>query len=94
MEIFLMTSFSDDSINIKSNGTTKKSLKVTTEQPLRQATSVACKITEKDSIIVITDVIRGNTISIRYLQEKKYVYVYYHDGKFDFNCSESPLLLE
>lgn len=94
MDVFLMNSFRSDSINIKTQVSNNKSFNVTTNLSLGQAKSLVLTIREGDTTIIVKDVIRGNTDSVKCKIYHPYLYVYYQQSQFTFNFSDKLLILE
>lgn len=94
LEVFMMNSFRNDSIKLKTEVSNNKQLRVNTKLPLGQATSFYLSMTEKDSTIFIKDVIEGNFDSVKYRPEYSYLYIYYQRPKFTFEFSNKLLSLE
>lgn len=94
LEIFIMNSFRNDSINLRTEVSNNKSLRANTQLSLGQATSFYFNMTEKDSTIFIKDIIQGNFDSIKYRSEYPYLYIYYKRPTFTFEFSNKLLSLE
>lgn len=94
LEIFIMSSFRNDSINLRTEVSNNKSFRVNTQLSIGQATSFYLNMTESDSTIFINDVIGGNYDSVRYRPEYRYLYIYYKRPKFTFEFSNKLLSLE
>ena len=94
LEVFIMNSFRNDSISLKTEVSNNKSLRVNTHLSLGQATSFFLNMTERDSTIFIKDVIEGNFDSVKYRPEYPYLYIYYQRPKFTFEFSDKLLSLE
>ena len=90
-----MSSYKNDSIMLKTETNNLKILpKVSTNESLGQAASIFFGMSDKDSTIIIKDLKRGVTDSIRYSGEFGYLYIYYDYNKFVFNYSKKILVLE
>ena len=90
----MMSSFRNDSINLRTETTNNKSFRLNTQLSLGQATSFYFIMNERDSTIYIKDVINENFDSVKYRPEYPYLYIFYSKPKFTFQYSKKLLFLE
>ena len=94
LEVFLMHSFNNDSINVRTEVSNNISKTVKTNPSIDQATSFFLKLTNRDSTIIIKDINRGYVDSIKYSAEYKYLYIYYDRPNFVFQPTDKPLIMQ
>lgn len=94
LEIYLMSSFRNDSINLRTEKSNNESFRLNTQLSLGQAKSCYFIMTEKDSTIYIRDVINRNFDSVKYQPKYPYLYIYYSRPKFTFRYSQKLWFLE
>src|SRR5688572_18792510 len=88
LEVYMMSSFRNDSINIRTEISNSHSMRLNTNLVLGQATSFYFVMKEKDSTIYIKDIINKNSDSIKYHPEYPYLYIYYRKPIFTFRYSK------
>jgi hypothetical protein len=94
LEVFIMSSFENDSIRLKTTVSNDKSFKATTSPSLGQATSLFLKMSKTDTTIYIYDLVNRTSDSIKFQPMYRYLYIFYQRPKFSFEYSLKPLLLE
>lgn len=94
LEVYLMGSFQNDSIIIKTKRNNNFSGRLKTDLSTGQAMSFRFLMKKDDSVIFIKDLINKTYDSVKYNSLYPYLYIYYDRPKFKFNYSKKILLLE
>lgn len=95
LEIYLMSSFVNDSIMLNTETNNFEILpKFSTNECFGLAASIFFNMSDKESTKIIKDLKRGVTSSIKYSREYTYLYIYYHDKNFIFNYTKKILVLQ